>query len=333
MPILDSELQWFRAQLLSDTTPVQNGGRFTQQQIVSGVKNNLFPDVSQAERVAGVEHWRKVFIANRSASNLPLIDSKISVESGTPGDSHVLLYPATQTDTQDQVSARPYGYGMLTSTVEAGDTELTVHTEADWSAEPEPPFQAGDLLRIDARATIEDFGSSEYRLIDAVSYSGQQLTITLAEGLDYGYTGNVGVHCASVIEPADIATGYQDTGATGQATFDWAGYLTLDHLGTVYQVWTLEVVNAATKLVNVSGDLLGDLGNFSADVEIAPNNGGNKYFRLGADGWGPTMQNGDTLTFTTLPAAAPIWYRRVVPSSSGSISSDPVSVCIEGESA
>lgn len=53
MPILDNEIVWRPAALMSDTTPAQNGGRMGYAQLVSGVKNNLFPDVSQAERTAG----------------------------------------------------------------------------------------------------------------------------------------------------------------------------------------------------------------------------------------------------------------------------------------
>jgi hypothetical protein len=44
---------------MSNTTPAQNGGRMASTQLVSGVKNNLFPDVSQAERLAGSVKWRK----------------------------------------------------------------------------------------------------------------------------------------------------------------------------------------------------------------------------------------------------------------------------------
>ncbi|MCK7574610.1 MAG: hypothetical protein MZV65_00920 [Chromatiales bacterium] len=84
MPIVSSRNQWFNPVSVSDTTPAQNGGRPSQTQNVSGVKNNLFPDVSAAQRQAGAEHWRKVFVQIKNADNLPLIDPKISIEQGTP---------------------------------------------------------------------------------------------------------------------------------------------------------------------------------------------------------------------------------------------------------
>ena len=45
MPILDNEIVWRPAALMSDVMPTQNGGRMSFAQLVSGVKNNLFPDV------------------------------------------------------------------------------------------------------------------------------------------------------------------------------------------------------------------------------------------------------------------------------------------------
>jgi hypothetical protein len=65
MPILDSELLWRPALLVSDSTPAQNGGRMNfAASIASGVKNNLFPDVGQAERLAGSETLRTCFLTN-----------------------------------------------------------------------------------------------------------------------------------------------------------------------------------------------------------------------------------------------------------------------------
>ena len=47
MPILDNEIIWRSAVMMSDVLPSQNGGRMNFAQLVSGVKNNLFQEVSQ----------------------------------------------------------------------------------------------------------------------------------------------------------------------------------------------------------------------------------------------------------------------------------------------
>lgn len=69
MPILDNEIVWRPAALMSDVTPAQNGGRMAFSQLVSGVKNNLFPDVSQSERLAGAVKWRKAFTLSDTLMN------------------------------------------------------------------------------------------------------------------------------------------------------------------------------------------------------------------------------------------------------------------------
>lgn len=333
MPITAAEIKWFRSALISDTTPAQNGGRFTQTEIVSGVKNNIMPDVSAAQRAAGVEHYRKAFIGVRNADNLSLVDPKISIEIGTPGDSYYLLHPGTMTDTQATMTGRPYGYGTLASSASANATSISVTSEADFSAMSVKPFQAGDTIRIDARANVAAAGNSEYAEIDAISYDGDELTITLAAGLTNGYAA--GVKVASVIEPADIAAAYADLDTTGGVTFnDTAHPPVVPSLGGIHQTWTITVTDHLTGALSVVGDTVGSVGTGSTGVNLSPSNPqGGVYFTLPAAGWGGTPETGNTLVFTTLPAATAIWYHRIVPAGAAPISSDPVSVCVEGETA
>lgn len=335
MAIETSEIQWFRSALQSQTTPAQNGGRFTETEIVSNVKNNIFPDVSSAQRAAGVEHWKKTFIGVRNADDLPLVDPKISIESGTPGDSYVLIYAGTQTDTEATRSGRPYGYGVLAAGASAAAESISVTVEsADYDGMSPNPFQVGDLIRIDARSTVlSETGDYEYREIESISYTGATATIGLTDGLEHTYLS--GVKVAAVLEPGDIIGGVTSKSVTGGVTYDDTTYpITVPSIGGVYQAWTITVTNAATGALRVTGDTLGVVGNGSQGVNLSPANpNGGDYFELDADGWGGTAVTGDTLLFTTVPAATPVWYHRVVPAGAAAISADPVSLCIEGESA
>lgn len=330
MSIIASELQWFNTAQVSDANPAANGGRPTQTQNVSGVKNNIFPDVSAAQRAAGVTHWRKKVIQVKNADNLPLVDPKISIESGTPGDSHVLLHPGTWTDTQATMTGRPYGYGTLASPASAAATAITVTSEADFSALDPKPFQVGDLVRVDARADVTQAGLSEYAEIDTVSYDEDTLTIGLAAGLTNGYAA--GVHVASVIEPGDLEASVTAKAVTGGVTYDDTLHpIGVPQLGGIYQVWTLTLTAAGA--ISVVGDTVGAVGTGSTGVNLAPANPlGGTYFTLAAAGWGGTVGEGDTLEFTTVPAGCPVWYQRVVPPGAAAIASDPVDLCIEGES-
>lgn len=334
MPIANADIKWFRSALQSATTPAQNGGRFTQTEIVSGVKNNLFPDVSAAQRKAGAEHLRKAFVAVRNAANLTLVDPKLSIESGTPGDSYVLLHLGTQVDTEDQVTGRPYGYGTLALAAESADTEIIVTAEsADYADMTVNPFQVGDTLRIDARATVIDTGLSEYAVIVSLVYAGAEMTITLAAPLENDYP--LGAKVASVIEPGDLAASSTVPTATGGVTYNATTHpIAVPAVGGIYQVWTVTVTNGAAGALSVAGDTVGTVGTGATGVNLAPANpAGGVYFTLSAAGWGGTPATGDTLTFTSTPAACPLWYRRIVPAGAAAISSDPVVVCVEGESA
>jgi len=333
MPIVRDEIQWFNPAMVSDTTPANNGGRPSPTQNISGVKNNLFPDVSAAQRAAGCEHWRKPFILIKNADNLPLVDPKISIEKGTPGDSHVLIYPGTWIDTEATRTGRPYGYGTLASAATAGDTSIAVTTEADFSGLTDKPFQVGDLIRVDARTDVTADGLSEYVEIAAVTYTADSLAITLTAGLVNGY--DAGVHVASVIEPGTLAASVIDTAVTGGVTFDAAAHpILVPQIGGIYQTWTVTVADHTTGALSVTGDTVGSAGTGSLGVDLSPPNpNGGTYFVLDADGWGGTAGTGDTLVFTTVPAGCAVWYHRVVPAGAEAISSDPVSVCVEGETA
>jgi hypothetical protein len=330
--ITSAEIKWLRAALQSDTTAAANGGRMTLAEIASNVKNALFPDVSKAQREAGATHWRKVFVAVRNSVGTTLMDAKFSIEAGTPGDSYYLIYPSTQDDTQDEVTARPYGYGTLADAALAEATSITVTSEVDYSAMNPKPFQVGDLIRIDARANVGVAGNFEYREIDAITYTADEMAITLTAGLEYGY--DAGVHVASVIEAGDLSASVTEVGVTGTVTYTAAGNLTAVGLGVVYQAWTVTILNATTGEIKVEGDTLGQIATGALGANLAPANPANgaPYFSLRSAGWGGTPANGDTLTFTTTPAAQGVWYKRVVPAGSASIASDPVWVCVEGES-
>jgi hypothetical protein len=335
MSIVAAELLWYNAASISDTVPASNGGRPSQTQNVSGVKNNIFPDVSAAQRAAGVEHYRKLFIQVKNADDLSLVDPKLSIESGTPGDSHVLLYPGTWVDTEATMSGRPYGYGTLTSAADAADVSIDVTTEANWASMDagDRPFQVGDIIRIDARSDVTQTGLSEYAEIDTVSYTGTALTIGLTVGLVNSYSA--GVHVASVIEPGDLEVTYTSKSVTGGVTYDDTTYpITVPQIGGVYQVWTVTVTDHATGALSVAGDTLGAVGTGAQGVDLSPSNpNGGTYFTVDADGWGGTAATGDTLVFTTVPAGCAVWYHRIVPAGAAAISSDPVDVCIEGETA
>lgn len=339
MPITTQELRWYYPATVS-TVASTNGGRRSTTEIVAEQKNNLFPDVSSVDRSQGIEQFRKLFIGLRDDDNLTLIETAASIEHGTPGDSYTLVYEGTHTDVQQDLQTaitagtiRPYGYGKLTIGANAGATSITVTAEhAAYGSMSQKPFQVGDMIRLDARTTVNDSGFFEFATIASITYNGAQVSIGLSGGLDYSYAANAAV--VSVIAKGNLNTSVADVQPTG-LFYDHMTYpIVVPQIGSIYQTWTLTVTNASTKAFSISGDTLGVIAQGDMDEDCWPASPtGGYYFKLDKDGWGTTFALNDTLVFTTIPADVPLWARRIVPAGSGYIQDDTFSLCIEGETA
>jgi hypothetical protein len=332
MPISGNELIFRRAALVSDTTPAQNGGRMTSAPIVSAVKNNLFPDVTQAQRLAGADHFRKVFLHVASAAETALLDARVFLEDVTPGDDFVLLYPGSHSDTQEAVIGRPYGVGRLIAPVVDTATELQVQFEnADFATYR--PIRLGDQLRVANMPSTGGNGSDVHCTVQAVVWAGAVATVTLADQIGTAFDPALGpVTVASIINLASVHASVSAPSKTS-ASGNFGGSGASSNRGSVLQNWTLTFTSS--EAFRVDGDTLGASvanGNVSADFSPVNPSGG-VYFSLPSSGWSGTWTAGDTLTFSTEPAAIPLWLRRVVPGGAGSIGVDSVTIGIQGESA
>lgn len=332
MSILANEVIWRKATVMNPDSS-SNGGRMTATAIASNVKNNLWPDVPHSERVAGSTKNMKVFIHVANDADLALIRPRVFVETSTPGDDAVVIFPGTYTDTQSGIApARVYGAGRLAVSVIGGATSVQVNTEGaalDY-------FKPGDLIRISNKATVDAVaGTVEYATIASggVSYAGNTATLNLTGALVNSYS-NADTKVASVYEPADIVGDYENVGgAMGSGTFDPAdGRLSIDSIGGVYDEWTITFTSATA--FTCAGTASGSVGTGNTSSTFAPANAalGRPYFSLNTLAWGGSFSVGNTVTFRTIPAALPLWYRRIIPANAGSLSGNLVTVAIDGES-
>lgn len=330
MSIQASELVWRKSAESSDSGT--NGGRMTPTAIVSGVKNNLFPDVPQAERTAGGTKYRKAFIHVANDDDLTLIGAKVFVLFPTPGDDHVVIFPGTQTDTQSGVApAQVFGAGNLNADVSAGATSLSVLVE-DWAASA--IFAAGMTVRVSNKASVSDVsGTEEYAVIAAggVSVAGNVITLTLESPLANGYAA-ANSYVSSVITHGDTKATVGSIVVSGGGAYDAGTYPILpDGIGSVEQNWTCTFTSSSQ--FTIVGDTLGSLGTFNVTSDAAPNNPNfsKPYFTISRFGWSGTVV-GTQMTFSTSPASIPVWYKRIVPPGAASLSGDKVIVGVDGES-
>jgi hypothetical protein len=328
MSIVSSELIWRKSAVINDTGT--NGGIMTSTQSVSGVKNNIFPDVPQAERTSGSDKYRKMFVHVANDSQLTLVAPRVFVETRTPGDDAVVIFAGTQTDTQADISSpQLYGMGVLKNPASGGAGSIVVTVEA-WGASPAPIFLNGMTIRISDKADINASGNEEYHVLDAApTENGNDITLSLTGTLANGFSP--GAKVSSVYLPGDVSAGKSAYTKSGSGTHSIAG-IALDNIGTIQQNWTLTFSSATN--YSVSGNTVGSVGTGTVNGDFAPNNPAfsKPYFTLASTGFGGTFTQNDTIVWTTSPAAIPIWYWRKVPQNAASLSGNSVVVAVDGES-
>lgn len=336
MPILDNEILWRPATLLSDAIPTQNGGRMAFTQLVSGVKNNLFPDVSQAERLAGATKWRKAFIHINSAQDAALLNVRLFLDALTPAGDFVVFQIGTASDTQDQIAGRPYGIGTLFAAAAGGANQIKVVCEHNAEYTTLQPFRVGDLVRVSDRPSTGGAGNEEWVSLTGVAYGPDFATLDLATPLANAYATQ-GTLVSCVYQQASVAGSFSNlVVSSASGTFDaaTAGRLLVHNKGAIEQDWTLTFTGPGS--FSISGNTLGALtasGSTTSDTAPINPSTGTPYFTVKATGWGGAFQANDTVRFRTAPAAIPVWYRRQVPAGTSSLANDFASLAIHGESA
>lgn len=328
MSILASELVWRKSSVIANDGT--NGDVMSSIVSTSGAKNNIFPDVPQSERTAGSTVYRKMFIHVANDDDLTFVDPQLFVETRTPGDDAVNIFLGTQTDTESAITGTEqlYGMGTLESNVSVGAGSITVDVE-DWVNLP--IFANGMTIRISDKADINDTGNEEYHVINgAPSATGNSITLTLTGTLANGYSA--GAKVSSVIAVGDVEAVADTFVNNGTGTFSVAGIVT-DHIGTVEDNWTITFTSATA--YDVSGARTGAVGSGNVGSDFSPNNPNytKPYFTLLSASFGGTFTAADTITFSTHPAAIPVWYRRDIPAGAASLSGNSVIVAVDGESA
>lgn len=312
MTLSSNDLRLFRSQTVSDSA--SNGGRLGNTEIGGGITGNLFPDAMEAERLAGSATYRKLFVCNRNPTDAPAHGGQVFMENHTPASDEIFLFAGTQTNTQQDLTGSEalYGVGQLNADASAGATSITVAVH-DWAGHP--IFRNGALLRISDKASIDAAGNTHFVEVHpttAITAAGNVVTLPLASHLPAGFE-SASTRVASVLPVGDLVpaiANWIETTASG--TYN-EGLAVGTNRGTIEQNWTLTFTSASA--YTVVGDTLGSVGSGTVAADFAPNHvqAGAAYFRLPAAGWGGIWAPGDTITFRTRPAAAPVWALRHIP--------------------
>lgn len=321
MSIIAAELKLYRSGTANDLSA--NGGRMSAVQVQTDVKNNLFPDVTELQRLAGVVQYRKGFwkIAHTDYNN-GLDSAQTFLKSRTPGDDIFYIFAGSQTDLQSDISSPDlFGVAALKTSVTTAGSGAVVTLDAD-----EIIYRIGD------NCYITDGTNSEIKALTNVVKVGTEVTLTFDGVFSYNFS-NANTVIASILELTDECvfdlTDISDVDGVYSFPLQWP-YLILDNIGGIYQTWTIVVAEGGSTF-SCTGDTLGEIDAAqSVSANYAPSNPDflQPYFTILSSGW--TGEAG-TMTFKTKPAAAPVWFKRVVPVATDAETTNTCDAMIEGE--
>lgn len=305
MALTSADIKFYRSKTITDDN--NNGGRMDETaEVVNATKYNLFPRVSFQERQNGVVRYRKLFIANRNNANEKAYNGLVALIGHSTGDDRFYILNGTQTDTQgDIISSTDWiGGGYLNSDVSAGATTIDVL------------FESNDY-KIPAGSTIVlvDDVKTEWATVSnttSATWNGNVATITLENGLANSFSASntkIGI-CLSL---GDLVPGVDGVNTSSSSGIFDATQIELNNVGTVYDIWTITFTSSTS--FTVSGQFEGNQqnGDIANNYSAINPNTSTPFFTIPSSAWGGTWQAGDTVQFTTIPAAKAIWVKEVVP--------------------
>jgi hypothetical protein len=195
----------------------------SNNEIVSGVINNIWPHVLAAERATGSTLYRKIFAANTNDADETLISPALWNDIVTPAGDYIIMFPGTQTDTQATFagySGKIYGCAVLAADITAGGSTFSVKLE---DASIAGIFSDGDTIRLTDMADPESStGTEEILTVSGTpALSGLTLTITVVETIANDYTTASGSRAMSMYDTGDVvATTGPVTVTSASGTYD-----------------------------------------------------------------------------------------------------------------
>jgi len=323
MPITSTDIKFYKPLAVNNTD--SNGGKISENRVTTNVLNNLFPNVTSAERTAGVTRYRKVFMKNENSNDITLETTKLYIGMLSSGEDYFRIVEGNDLDIQSDADdyTNWFGSGILNQNLLSGESSMEVSYDVN-----DGVFSGESiLLRLD-----DGTNNAEVQLVGSPVWVGNIATLTFSGALEADFDADDTV-VATVVELGDIvaeSSNWLETSSAG--TYDESTYpLATFNIGSISEDWTLTFTSGSA--FNVTGAVTGSVGSGNISTNFAPANGSSYYFRIDKNGWGGTWTSGDTITFTTTHAAKPLWIKEVVPTGCSALSNNTVRLNWEGESA
>ena len=331
-----SDLKLFKSSVISDLDT--NGGYLSYNQVVSDVLNNVFPNVTYSERTNGVKRYRKLFLKNANSANELLSNAHVGIVNPSLADDIYYIFSGTQSDTQADVKdgatgdpvagTKLLGGGTLVSDVNVGATVINVLFE-----DSTYDIASGDKVLITNKLDPAGTGVEEYATVSSVTWSGNEASITLAQGINGSYVATDPTYVCVMLSLGDIQASYTiDSTTTSAGTYDDSGNpILVDNQGTIDEIWTITFTSATTFACTASINNITSNGDVASSFTINNPNTVTPYFTIQSGFWTGTWAAGDTLTFSTISSSKGFWLLEDVPNGASTYSNNSISLRIYGE--
>lgn len=320
---VESDLKFFHCEERSSLST--NGGRLSATEVVSGVMNNVWPNVLRAEREAGGKLFRKLAEKIHQDGNGTLATCEFCLDGPTLGDDRIVMFGGTATDTQADItdvngdrlaSIRFFCAGGLAAPITAGSSTVVFAVKDAGDA---AGVEVGDDFRLTDKLTPSaTTGNVEYHTVATKSVAGLQITLTTVSPIANNYAaysagtgGKVGIIYSAGEVKASHGT-IVKTSAAG--VLDTTTYPILwNNMGADEHEVT-HTFTDATHFTAVS-DRHGNLGTVAITADFAPLHPtwGKPLSTIELEAWSGTWAAGDTVVIPYHAAAAYIWEERDVP--------------------
>jgi len=330
MSIEATDLKLYKSVTVNDGN--SNGGGMSVNEVVSNQATNLFPNVTQAERTAGITRYRKLFTKVHDGGNEVLYNHKLWIKKQTPAADSIYIKAGTNSDTQAQADDYTgwLGCGRLNTLASADSTSIEVLFE-----------DAGIGISDGDYGWLSDSTNEEFVEVSGVSWDSHTATITLTSGLTYSYAAydaGAPVYFAGYEDLSDTTSSIDSFVVTtaGDGDVDTSKFGTYNQ-GTIEDDWELEMDGANT--FKMTGTVTGEIATGQAEAsEFKPSNPNvtgsqGYYFIMEAGALTGTWTTGDTLTFSTHHAAKAVWVKEIVGETTASYSNNNPELRVSGESA
>lgn len=346
MTVQTSEILFRKPQEVSNVDT--NGGRMSFNQYVSATAANIFGNAFSSVRTTGNlanPDYRKICVVVANDSEETLYGAMLRLFMPTRADDWVSFHLGTARGHQADITGAEtrYGVGTLNSAVTAGGSTIVIDVEsADLASGADVIARVGDAIFISDKTTWNaTSGNIEQHLIDTVSASGSQLTITLdGTTLANNYAAwnsetRTGAHIMTAPVSVDLAPALDNYTHTFASTgaIDTA-QIVVDSIGSA-EMTVSGVFTDATHFTCTSDDATHTLGSGVVGTAFAPINPANSkpYFTIPIGALTGTFVTGDVFSLQIHPPALYPWLRRDIPPGCGSLSGNQFVLVLQGESA